>query len=129
MADRAWTELVSEGKRLVSKEGEIRWALGDIALEIAPLGADNTHNGATQKLVEYAAAIDFEFEALDSYRKMAAKWPAGTRVPACSWTAHRELIAHEDRFNLLKPGMSSHDARRAAGKKARPGDPAPPVET
>jgi hypothetical protein len=66
---RTWKQLVDEGQRLVAMEGDIKWQLGDLALEVAPMGtAGGTGNGATEKVERYAEEINVDPGTLRNYR-------------------------------------------------------------
>lgn len=106
-----WRELVQMG---VNKDADRNWSLGDAALEIAPMGDSHGHNGAETNLREYAEEIGVAYESLDVYRKVAQKWPQGTRVPSASWKVHQLLTARQDE---VFPGMTVAQARRAIGEK------------
>jgi hypothetical protein len=113
---RRWNELVAEGRRLVKQEGEARFALGDRALEIAPMGDDGVRNGSTEKLWRYAQEIDVEPATLQEYRRIAHAWPATRRlVASVSWSAHQVLAGHKDRFELIQPKMTVRGAQIALG--------------
>lgn len=116
---RSYDQLVSEGRAAVRQEQDAKWRLGDLALEVEPLGGDHARTNALARLDEYAAEIGISLEALRQYRTVSAAWPDGTRVPSASWTAHRELMGHPDRASLLKPGMTVNQARQKAGLKAQ----------
>lgn len=118
---RSWNQMVAEGRRLVAAEGDIKWKLGDLALEVAPAGPDGAHNGSTEKLQRFAEEIDVDVAALRQYRQMSEEWPPGTRVPGASWTAHRWLRGEPNKSRTLKglvrDGItSSEDVRRALGR-------------
>ena len=112
-----WAELVARGKRDVAREREARFDLGDIALEIAPMGESHANNDAEAKLRVFAEEIGVSYDALEQYRKVAHAWPEGTRVPSASWTTHRALASHPRRFELIRPGMTSTEALRLRGHK------------
>lgn len=61
----------------------------------------------------------YEFSTLQTYRRVAAQWPARNRIPDASFSAHAQLKDHPDRFTLIQPAMTATDAMRAAGKSAQ----------
>lgn len=132
----SWTKLVAAGKVAARQEGDAKWVLGDLALEVAPMGSGQAHNGSTETLERYAEEIGVEFDALRQYRFVSDAWPHGTRVARASWTAHRELAGNADRLTLLVKGMTVTQARKANGvnDKARrplaeqPAEPTTPSE-
>lgn len=82
-----------------------KWKLGDLLLEIPEHLVDR-----------FALLLGEEKGALHRLREVAQKWPAEQRVCA-SWSAHRDLKDHPERFSLIRPGMSVREAAEAAGKK------------
>lgn len=120
-----WQSWLERGRVLVdapplsradkSKRGpeDAKWALGDLMLEIP----DHRVEAYARELGEERAST------LRQYREVASRWPRERRV-AASWTAHRELKDHPDRFALIVPGMTMRAAAEAAGK--RPIDSIPP---
>lgn len=106
---RSWTELVDEGRqlkimeeRIEAEHGNIRWQWGDLALEVAPA----THKtgpsgGADERLRRFAQEIDVSFESLRQYRTVADKWPFGMRVPNQPWVCHQQIMAKDDREELI----------------------------
>lgn len=130
---RTWEELIAEGRTLVKDLNQRRWELGDLALEIAPMGASHAHNDAEVKLARFATEIGLELRPVEQYRQVAMAWPQSTRVPSASWSVHREMMSDPDRSAKLR-GMAQEApegrvtvdyARRAAGRPAhRPSDAA-----
>lgn len=99
---RSWNALVRDGKRAVAREQDAKWELGDLALEVEPKAKSGERTGSLERLEKYANEIGLEREALAAYRTVAAAWPASTRVPAASWSAHRELASQPDRAKYLR---------------------------
>lgn len=71
---------------------------------------------------------DAEFDAVAEYSGLTVarlkdyvfvrqQWPDGSFPADSNYTALEELARDEDRFNLIKPGMSKRDARAAKGGK------------
>lgn len=110
-----YDELVRRGREAVKRLTQSQWELGDLALAVAPMGRRGIANGGAERLRRYADEIDVEYSSLVEYRRVAEAWPNHTRVLSVSWSAHRELASHEDRFALLREGMTLSEARRAAG--------------
>jgi len=52
-----------------------------------------------------AQEIGVEFKTLAAYRKVAAAWPAGTRVPAASWAVHRALRSEPAASSARSPAQ------------------------
>lgn len=82
-----------------------KWKLGDLLLEMPEHLVDR-----------FALLLGEEKGGLHRLREVAEKWPAEHRVQA-SWSAHRDLKDHPDRFSRIRPGMSVREAAEAAGKK------------
>lgn len=89
---------VVEGHRLAAEDAVldearclINFAFGDLLLQFAPMGSDGTHSGAMEVVEDFASIIGVEFSRLRQCRSLAAAIPAGTRVPAASWSVHREV--------------------------------------
>jgi hypothetical protein len=131
---RSWDQLVAAGKKAVEKESDAKWELGDLALEVAPMGDDAAHNGALETMDEYAEAVGVEFETLRQYRSVAHEWPRGTRVPGASWSAHREAMGNEKMRRILtgkqkppkgKATWTVDALRQKAGKQPTRHEPPP----
>jgi hypothetical protein len=121
---RTWAQLVAEGRQLVSMEGDIKWQLGDLALEVAPMGARGIDSGATEKLERFAEEIGVSFDVLREYRRVAAAWPNAKRLAFASWSVHGILASRPDRFDFIKTlpidergKIKAIDAQRAVGQK------------
>lgn len=95
------------GRAEKSTEGrsDPKWAFGDLLAEVPE-----------HMLQRYAAEIGARETELRRLREVAARWPEQHRV-AASWSAHRDLKDHPERFNLIHPGMTVREAAAAAGKK------------
>lgn len=105
---RNWDELVAEGRelkvmeeRVEAEHGNIRWQWGDLALEVAPMGDDASHNGATERLKAFAAELDVSYSALREYRRVADAWPHAMRLAGQPWIAHQKFAARDDREELI----------------------------
>lgn len=82
-----------------------KWRLGDLLREMPGHLVDR-----------FALMLGQEKGTFHRLREVAEKWPADRRVRA-SWSAHRDLKDHPERFTLISPGMSVRAAAEAAGKK------------
>jgi hypothetical protein len=111
---RALADAPRLGRADASKRGpeDPKWALGDLAATIPE-----------EHLDRFAKEIGVSPSDVRAYRRVAVAWPSENRV-AASWTAHRELKDHEERFALIAPGMSMRAAAQAAGKAPIDGGPA-----
>jgi hypothetical protein len=102
-----------------------QWRIADDALEATQLRAGRGANDETilAVLEEFAADVGtISVSTLRQYRDVAAAWPPARREPTVSWTVHREIRHHEDRFKLVKRAAAEKwtvsTARREAGLKA-----------
>lgn len=103
-----------------------QWELGDLALEVEPIGRDGVNNGSAERLRRYAEEVGVEFEALRRYRHTAHNWSPETRVAGVPWSVHRELEAEPQRKRILQGLVTKADkqgvrltvdfARRERGK-------------
>lgn len=128
MPDRAWEELVAEGRQLDKREGELRFAWGDWALKVAPMGTSSAHTGrdaVLRQAMDDAGIVSVSFQTMLQFRRVAFAWPQGRRRPGASWSCHDSLAGHHDRFTLIQDGMTVDQARRLTGAPAhRPADAA-----
>lgn len=127
---RTWEELIAEGRRLDTREGELRFAWGDWALKVAPMGKDGVNNGATEVLQRAIAEaqISVSPEMMGEYRQVAAAWAPSARAQGAAWATHRVLSRHPDRHSLIKSGMTSREAERLIGRKTSSGTGRTPDE-
>lgn len=112
-----WDSLVERGRALLGAPplgraskatagpSDPKWALGDLLAHVPD-----------SLLARYAVEIGANEGELRRLRDVAAKWPATRRV-AASWSAHRDLKDHAERFSLIRPGMTVREAAEAAGKQ------------
>lgn len=102
-----------------------QWRIADDALEATQLRAGRKADDETVLAVleEFAADVGtISISTLRQYRDVAAAWPQAYRQPSVSWTVHREIRHHADRFNLIQRAATERwtvsTARREAGLKA-----------
>lgn len=142
---RSWDELVAAGAelkimedRVEAEAGNVRWLWGDLALEVAPIGANGEHTGALERLEKYADQLDVSYSALREYRRVADAWPAAMRVAPQPWTVHQQIAGRDDREELIANPVdvrtgekldrwTSRAMQRYLGKKPSPHYSAPPV--
>ncbi|WP_055567799.1 DUF6192 family protein [Streptomyces atriruber] len=125
-------ELVTESVKLVHAMSRCQFAVGDMALEIAPLrthGGDMTlgedERGVEGALRQLTDSIGLSFHTVRTYRWVAARWPAEQRQEGVSFEVHRILASTPDAFEQIKaPPLnertgqhqwSGDAAKRAAG--------------
>lgn len=118
-----WDELVSTGNAKVS---DTNWFLGDAALEIAPMGEDNSNNGAMADVEQFASEVDVNPGTMRIYRDVAAAWPPPNRI-GTSWRVHDVLKADKHR-HLIREGMTVREAREAVGSSSIPGGEEDPIK-
>lgn len=84
---------VTQARTLIQEFEGSAWSLGDLLLEIIPVGVAYQHSGVKEVLEKFAQELDcgVDAEYLDKFRQVAAKWPEGTRIPSLCWSAHRYL--------------------------------------
>jgi len=112
LTKKKWAGLVRDGKVAAEKEGEAKWELGRLALQV-PLSKGGGHEKGD--LRTYAEAIDVEYDILKVYRRVAEGWDPGSRVPGCSWTVHRDLLKHQ---HLIQPGDDNQRSTGCSGPEA-----------
>src|SRR5579884_3416577 len=114
-----WSTLVESGRDIMAasrlagdddKKADEKFPLGDLLIEAGDLD--------DEELKSLAKEIGYRLTGgrLKSYREVARAWPPETRVDAF-WTTHRTLAKLENRFELIKPGMTLRQAQEAAGKR------------
>jgi hypothetical protein len=108
--------LVEEGRALLKQEGTLNWRWADLVARVMPPGSDR------DVLVTWAEEIGWietgrTISTLLSFRTVALAWPPESRCEAASFTAHSELAAEPNRFELIRPGLTKRQARVLAGKK------------
>jgi len=110
-------ELVSEGRALLHQEGNLNWRWADLVARVMP--RDSQDRGVVVAWAEDIGWLETgrTVTTLLSFRTTALAWPADKRCPQASFTAHQELAAEPNRFEIIRPGMSKRQARVAAGKK------------
>lgn len=94
---------VARGRELVAALGRSQWALGDLALKVAPAGINGAHNDVLDKFSE---EIGTDADQLRQYRWVAAAWPPVTRVTGATYSMHRELANNPSRRELMAEYMA-----------------------
>ncbi|WP_189157118.1 hypothetical protein [Lentzea pudingi] len=77
------------------RRGVRKWRLGDAMLEVPA-----EHRDAV------AEAIGLAKGNARSYWRTAEAWPPDARGTSAAWTVYRDLAKDDDRFDLIKPGMT-----------------------
>src|SRR5690349_21580762 len=103
-----WSTLAESGRSIIAasrlaggadEHADETFALGDLLTAVGEL--DDEQFDRLAKEIGHGLTGG----RLKSYRDVSAAWPDGTRVDA-SWTTHRTLAKIENRFELIKPGMT-----------------------
>ncbi|WP_346093955.1 DUF6192 family protein [Streptomyces olivaceiscleroticus] len=106
--------------KLVHAMTRCQFAVGDAALEIAPLrsrGGDvslgEDELGVEGALRIFAEEIGLSFHTVRAYRWVAARWPADRRQEGVSFEVHRILASAPDAFERIKdPPVNERTGRR-----------------
>ena len=93
-----YRELVDVGRELAKSLSTSQFSLGDVALEIEPMGpsgGSRPHDKASVMvaLEMFAAEIGVALRTVETYRWVSSRWPARRRVPEVSYTVHRTLAS------------------------------------
>jgi hypothetical protein len=84
-----WTDTTLDRCRTLVRAGEsAAWELGDLILELLPMGRPNVNTGVAKAIRALATEINGEPASLAKYRKVAHGWPEGMRLPSATWNAH-----------------------------------------
>lgn len=110
-------QLVAEGRALLKQEGNLSWRWADLVARVMP--PNHQDRGVVVAWAEEIGWLETgrTVTTLLSFRTTALAWPADKRCAQASFTAHQELAAEPNRFEIIQPGMSKRQARVAAGKK------------
>jgi hypothetical protein len=88
-----WEDTTLDRCRTLVKAGEsAAWELGDLILEILPMGKPNVNTGVAKAIRALATEIGGEPATLTQYRKVAHGWPEGCRHPSATWMAHKAYM-------------------------------------
>lgn len=109
--------LIAEGRALLKQEGNLSWQWADLVARVMPPNSQD--RGVVVAWAEEIGWLETgrTVTTLLSFRTTALAWPPDRRCPGASFTAHQELAAEPNRFEIIRPGMSKRQARVAAGKK------------
>ena len=117
---RRWDDLIEAGRqlkvmeeRVEAEHGNVRWMWGDLALEVAPMGASGSNTGALERLDRFAKELDVSLSALREYRRVAAAWPGAMRVAPEPWGVHALFAGRDDREERI---ANPHDAETGEKK-------------
>lgn len=116
MARLDWQASVKKGKTLAKAISRSSWALGDLALAMFPTADEGKQaiaseiGGEVRTLLDFADAIDMSPGVLRNLRYVSQQWPPHVRRANVSWSTHKALAAHPDRFTLIHDGMKRPEA-------------------
>jgi hypothetical protein len=110
---KRYQQIVTEARRLVEKQSQIQFSIGDMALEIEPM---RPRGGATANATEelhtveealalFAEDIGIPARSVEKYRWVAARWPKKHRQPKVSHAVHSVLADipdEEERWEVIK---------------------------
>lgn len=125
---RQWNNLIDAAYLIAKDESDVRWAWADLFAKVSPreihiIGSRKKEERGTVPTVrevliafKKAAKLEMSLATMLEYRNTALAWPPNRRVDGATHSAHRALVAHPNRFNILKPGMSFKEASLAAGR-------------
>lgn len=133
--EMSYDGLVAAGREARVQADNMQWMEGDLALQVEALSPDErprdpqTGEFVTDEiraLQRYAEDVDISYRMIRDYRRVAAAWPQDTRARNVGWQVHQILGAQEDRFALVRPGMSVREAKkivrdRTKGNAGKPG--------
>lgn len=93
-----YQELVEHGRELAKSPAGNQFQLGDIVLEILPMGPAGgaPAQGAVRieaTLAVVADAIGLPLRTAETYRWVCSRWPQRCRAPEVSFTIHRILAS------------------------------------
>lgn len=123
-----YDELVRQGREAREQADNVQWVEGDLALAIEVLPAHerprDPETGAfleddEKALKRYAEDVDLPYSTLKNYRQASAAWPMVQRRTEVPWSVHQVLAAQEDRFDLIRPGMTYREAQRIVRDRYR----------
>ena len=121
-----YDELVERGRAAREQADDVQWIEGDLALQVEALPGDQRpRDPATgdfiadelKALQRYAEDVGVAYRGVREYRRVAAAWPPVQRALHVPWAVHQALAAQEDRFNLIRDGMTVREAERIVGKR------------
>lgn len=110
----------SKYERLIeaaAKNAQTVWELADEVLRVCPDRSREQLEAAHEALTE--AGYEYTLDRLRTFAYTAERWPAHQRCLETSFKAHEVLNAREDRFSLIRPGMTLTEAHDAAGHSTK----------
>lgn len=81
---------------------EERWAIGDRALAMEPVGRKGPRGGVIDRLAVLADELAVAPKTLRICRGVANAWPKTKRRKALPWSVHAAFRGQPDRYDLIK---------------------------
>jgi hypothetical protein len=95
-----YEQLVATGRELVLTISAAQFRLGDLTLEIAPVGSGGPEAPAAFQVETavqaFAKDVRIAAATLQHYRYVSGRWPADKRVPGICHYVHRIVASVED---------------------------------
>lgn len=107
-----WEAALKRAKRLVARESSLSWEWADLLVEL--LGSVDDIEPGLQRIAT-ESGYDGSWRTLSVRYYVGLAWPPDRRVKA-SFKTHQVLMAHPDRFEIIKDGMSGREANEIIGK-------------
>ncbi|MFF4409697.1 DUF6192 family protein [Streptomyces sp. NPDC001404] len=120
--------MVTEAQNLIERKGDHQFAIGDLALKLAPLhahGGTGRHlrperaaqrGGVAWALNRFSSDIPLPLATIKCYRWVASRWPEPRRADGVSHGVHRILADIRDETErwerILHPPMHTKSGRR-----------------
>lgn len=107
VSKRRYNQIVKEGRKLVAEQTRIQWEIGDLALEIEPMG---DHGGAhsadaafsvTAAIAMFAEDIGLAAKTVETYRWVSSRWEPEERFDGVPHRVHRAFTNRDDRIKLM----------------------------
>ncbi len=114
VTERRYDTLVGQASDAIRSMTKNQFTIGDMALEIQPMrptrgGRDE---GIYASLRAFADDIGELFETVRMWRWVANAWPKKERRAEASFTVHRLLASHPDRFTMIRKPPLDRRGRR-----------------
>lgn len=125
----SYDDIVIRGRLLAKKHYSVNWEVGDLLLELVPLGTRGDQSRNVGEIIkQWIIDVDspWSFQTLLKHRETAHHWPKDKREPEAPFTAHKLLANHKDRFEIMRPGLTIREAHRILGRKYK--EPSSPTK-
>lgn len=115
VTQRRFDNLVDQAQDVMQAMTGHQFAIGDMALEIEPMQRDSRRghdDGIYASLRMFADEIGELFDTVRGWRQVADAWPVDQRRADASYTVHRVMAPHPDRFKLIRKPPRDRRGRR-----------------